>query len=109
MPVFDFNNTPEGSKDPVCTYKVFYSNVSEASAENPILILDNRAAALKHHSSGIFTNPIRKTAFEFKGECGYPSDRRPFRKSVEMAGREPYQCAALRSSAGGRIRRIQDP
>ena len=70
MPVFDFNNTPEGSKDPVCTYKVFYSNVSEASAENPILILDNRAAALKHHSSGIFTNPIRRTAFEFKNEDG---------------------------------------
>ena len=47
MPVFDFNNSPEGSKDPVCTYNVFYSSESEASAEHPILVLDNSAGELK--------------------------------------------------------------
>lgn len=66
MPVFDFSNTPEDSKDPECTYEVFYSSEPEASPEHPILILDNRAGQLKHHSSGMFTNPIRKTAFEFQ-------------------------------------------
>ena len=70
MPVFDFNNSPQDGKDPECTYKVFYSNESETSAEHPILVLDNSAGELKHHSSGMFINPIRRTAFEFKGESG---------------------------------------
>ena len=70
MPVFDFNNSPQDGKDPECTYKVFYSNESEMSAEHPILVLDNSAGELKHHSSGMFINPIRRTAFEFKGESG---------------------------------------
>ena len=26
MPVFDFNYTPEGPKEPECTYEIFYSN-----------------------------------------------------------------------------------
>ncbi|HIY30125.1 MAG TPA: AAA family ATPase, partial [Candidatus Mediterraneibacter avicola] len=43
---------------------------SETSAEHPILVLDNSAGELKHHSSGMFINPIRRTAFEFKGESG---------------------------------------
>ena len=70
MPVFDFNNSPQDGKEPECTYKVFYSNESETSAEHPILVLDNSAGELKHHSSGMFINPIRRTAFEFKGESG---------------------------------------
>ena len=70
MPVFDFNNSPQDGKNPECTYKVFYSNESETSAEHPILVLDNSAGELKHHSSGMFINPIRRTAFEFKGESG---------------------------------------
>ena len=70
MPVFDFNNSPQDGKDPECTYKVFYSNESETSAEHPILVLDNSAGELKHHSSGMFIHPIRRTAFEFKGESG---------------------------------------
>ena len=70
MPVYDFNNSPAGSKEPVCTYTVFYTNEPEASAEHPLLVLDNSAGELKHHSNGVFTNPIRRTAFEFQGENG---------------------------------------
>ncbi len=70
MPVYDFNNSPTGSKEPVCTYTVFYTNESEASAEHPLLVLDNSAGQLKHHSNGVFTNPIRRTAFEFQREDG---------------------------------------
>src|SRR5699024_4907290 len=66
MPVYDFNNSPTGSGEPVCTYTIFYTNESEASAEHPLLVLDNSAGQLKHHSSGVFTNPIRRTAFELK-------------------------------------------
>ena len=70
MPVFDFNNTPEESKAPQCTYTVFYSSHSQAGPDYPVLVLDNRAGQLKHHSNGAFTNPVRKTAFEFKTEEG---------------------------------------
>ena len=70
MPVFDFNNSPEESQAPECTYEIFYSSNPEASADHPMLVLDNREGQLKHHSNGTFTNPIRKTAFEFKGEAG---------------------------------------
>ena len=68
MPVFDFNNSPVDSKEPECTYEVFYSSESETSAAHPILILGNRAGRLKHHSSGVFINPIRRTAFELRTE-----------------------------------------
>ena len=75
MPVFDFNNSPVDSKEPECTYEVFYSSESETSAAHPILILGNRAGRLKHHSSGVFINPIRRTAFEFKdGEENFSED-----------------------------------
>ena len=75
MPVFDFNNSPVDSKEPECTYEIFYSGVSETSAAHPILILGNRAGRLKHHSSGVFINPIRRTAFEFKdGEENFSED-----------------------------------
>ena len=70
MPVFDFKNAPEEAKEPECTYKVFYSSEPEASGEHPILILDNSAGELKHHSRGSFTNPSKQTAFEFKGDKG---------------------------------------
>ena len=82
MPVFDFKNSPEEQKAPECTYEIFYSSNPEASADHPMLVLDNREGQLKHHSNGTFTNPIRKTAFEFKGgdrhgQCGYLEDRCP--------------------------------
>ena len=68
MPVFDFNHSPEPAKEAECTYEIFYSHSGEPSPEQPILVLDNRAGELKHHTNGMFTNPIRRTAFEFKGE-----------------------------------------
>ncbi len=70
MPVFDFTHSPEDPRDPECTYKIFYSSHTESSADHPILVLDNKEGRLKHHSSGVFTNPIRRTAFEFKDQNG---------------------------------------
>lgn len=66
MPVFDFSNSTGEVKDSVCTYTVFRSNEPVPSAEKPILLLDNPGNNLKHHSCGLFTNPIRRTSFEFK-------------------------------------------
>ena len=66
MPVFDFNNTPEEGKISECTYTIFRTNESIANPEHPILVLDNKGKNLKHHSEGLFINPIKRTAFEFK-------------------------------------------
>lgn len=66
MAVFDFNNTPGEENKAICTYETFTSDEPEATADKPIMILDNKAGALKHHLSGMFTNPIKRTTFEIK-------------------------------------------
>ena len=69
MPVFDFNNAPEGEKA-ICTYETFKSNENKPSAEKPIMLLDNSTKQWNHHSLGTFTNPVKKTTFEFDSEDG---------------------------------------
>lgn len=66
MPVFDFSNRTDNNSQPECTYQIFYSDENTASPEMPILILDNSRRKWEHHSCGVFTNPCKKTAFEFK-------------------------------------------
>ncbi len=72
MPVFDFSGASD--KKPgvqsECTYTTFQSNEKETSPEKPIMILDNSSRQWKHHSCGIFTNPIKRTSFEFKEKDG---------------------------------------
>lgn len=72
MPVFDFSGASD--KKPgvqsECTYTTFQSNEKEISPEKPIMILDNSSRQWKHHSCGIFTNPIKRTSFEFKEDDG---------------------------------------
>lgn len=70
MPVFDFNSTPDENKKGEVTYTTFASSESIASKEHPIMFLDNKNRQWKHHSSGVFTNPIKKTSFEFNEEDG---------------------------------------
>ena len=70
MPVFDFSNSPSDKKEAVCTYETFASNESVATEENPILVLDNSSKKWAHHSVGKFTNPIKRTSFEFDEEDG---------------------------------------
>ena len=71
-PVFDFSGASD--KKPgvqsECTYTTFQSNEKETSPEKPIMILDNSSRQWKHHSCGIFTNPIKRTSFEFKEDDG---------------------------------------
>lgn len=70
MPVFDFSNTPKNNDDFVCTYTTFHSNEKNATPDKPILILDNSTRKWKHHSCGTFSNPSKKTTFEFKENDG---------------------------------------
>lgn len=73
MPVFDFSSSPSDKLEPVCTYETFASNESVATEENPILILDNTSKKWSHHSIGKFTNPVKRTSFEFDEENGTTS------------------------------------
>lgn len=70
MPVFDFTNTPDPKIPSQCTYTIFRSNAPEVSPQQPILILDNRIRKWNHHSCGMFTNPVKRTTFEFQEEDG---------------------------------------
>lgn len=71
MPVFDFSDASSEKKAPAeCTYTTFRSNEMTASPEKPILVLDNHKKEWKHHSCGVFTNPSKRTAFEFEEEGG---------------------------------------
>ena len=72
MPVFDFSGASDKKTgvQSECTYTTFQSNEKETSPEKPIMILDNSSRQWKHHSCGIFTNPIKRTSFEFKEDDG---------------------------------------
>ena len=66
MPVFDFSDKPVKNEDTVCTYTAFQSNAKKKTPEEPILVLDNSERQWIHHALGVFTNPAKRTAFEFK-------------------------------------------
>ena len=70
MPVFDFNNSTDNKNLAICTYTVFKSSERVATPEMPIMILDNKSRQWKHHSSGMFTNPVKRSTFEFDEEDG---------------------------------------
>ena len=63
MPVFDFSGSDNKNKN-IVTYETFQSSERTATAEKPIMILENTTRKWAHHSSGKFTNPIKRTAFE---------------------------------------------
>lgn len=69
MPVFDFNGA-DSKQASVCTYAVFASNESSPSAEHPIMVLENGSQSFLHHSCGVFTNPVKRTSFEFDTDNG---------------------------------------
>lgn len=75
MPVFDFSQSPVTNTDPVITYTTFKSNEPSADSTKPILIIDNSFEKWAHHSMGLFTNPIKRTSFEFDSSDGVtPAD-----------------------------------
>ena len=70
MPVFDFNDVSDERNHAECTYTTFRSDAGEATPEQPILLLDNHSRQWKHHSIGVFTNPVKLSSFEFEEEDG---------------------------------------
>lgn len=70
MPVFDFTQSKDTKKETECTYTIFKSDAAEATPQMPMLVLDHSKRVWKHHSCGIFTNPIKRTSFVFEEEDG---------------------------------------
>ena len=70
MPVFDFNDISDERNHAECTYTTFRSDAGEATPEQPIFLLDNHSRQWKHHSIGVFTNPVKRSSFEFEEEDG---------------------------------------
>ena len=73
MPVFDFSDTPVANEHPECTYETFHSTETKASADKPIVVIDNKQKEWAHHALGMFTNPIKRTSFEFEDGDGVTS------------------------------------
>ena len=73
MPVFDFSDTPVANEHPECTYETFHSTETRASADKPIVVIDNKQKEWAHHALGMFTNPIKRTSFEFEDGDGVTS------------------------------------
>ena len=70
MPVFDFSSKPDSKNPSICTFTTFQSNESNPTLENPIMLIDNQQQKWAHHSNGIFTNPVKRTTFEFQTDNG---------------------------------------
>lgn len=70
MPVFDFNDVKDARNHAECTYTTFNSRESMPTPEKPILLLDNQKCQWKHHSCGVFTNPVKRSSFEFEEDGG---------------------------------------
>lgn len=69
MAVFDFNSTEKEKKTAdINAFEIFRSNKRQASADDPILVLDNREQRWAHHSGGMFANPMEANAFDFNVE-----------------------------------------
>ena len=101
MPVFDFNDVSDERNHAECTYTTFRSDAGEATPEQPIFLLDNHSRKWKHHSIGVFTNPVKRSSFEFEEEDGkFSADILEIGcqicKPFTLAWREPHQCASVR-------------
>ena len=63
MPVFDFSSEKKEEVKVEKTYELIYSNHKSADVQHPIMVLEDKAAVLEHHSSGMFLSPTKGTAF----------------------------------------------
>ncbi len=66
MPVFDFNEKEHKNTSVECTYETFVSDKHFADKDNPIIVLENRSGFLKHHTSGLFSSPVKGSFFTFE-------------------------------------------
>lgn len=63
MPVFDFNETNKNTSSEEITYTTFASDKKYSDASNPIILLSDKSGKLKHHTAGMFSNPVKGSFF----------------------------------------------
>lgn len=68
MPVFDFNQEKKEAVKAEKTYELIYTSERFSDVDHPIMILDDEMGKLVHHSSGMFTSPLKGTAFLYDNE-----------------------------------------
>jgi len=73
MPVFDFNAQKQEAVKAEYTYETYKSNSRTADKDNPIIVLDNASGKLVHHSCGMFSSPVKGSAFILESDAGEAS------------------------------------
>ena len=95
---FDFSAVSDSKEPSVCTYTTFSSDAPQATDEYPILLLERGNREFKHHSTGMFTNPVKRTTFEFDDDSGVLS-------ADIIKVDEKYE-TAIETALGGNIQNI---
>ena len=73
MPVFDFANDEKTKKEAIKTYSTFKSDEPVATAQKPILVLEDKKGEMTHHTNGTFVNPVTRSSFEYQSNSGVVS------------------------------------
>lgn len=68
MPVFDFNEQKKEEAAIEYTYQIFKSERRTADKEHPIIVLSNKSGKMLHHTSGMFSSPMKGSSFQIDGE-----------------------------------------
>lgn len=63
MAVFDFNAKTAEETKVEYTYDIFRSELSYSDKDHPIIILSNKSGKLVHHTSGMFSSPVKGSSF----------------------------------------------
>ena len=63
MPVFDFTEKDNNNSLATTTYVTFTSDRNFADANNPIILVKNNSGLFKHHTSGMFSSPVKGSYF----------------------------------------------
>ncbi|MCQ2082745.1 MAG: AAA family ATPase [Lachnospiraceae bacterium] len=74
MPVFDFNDKKIEEAKAEYTYETFKSDLDMADKDHPIIILSNKSGKLVHHTSGMFSSPVKGSTFILENDESVEED-----------------------------------
>ena len=74
MPVFDFNDKKIEEAKAEYTYETFKSDLDMADKDHPIIVLSNKSGKLVHHTSGMFSSPVKGSTFILENDESVEED-----------------------------------
>ena len=74
MPVFDFNEKKKEEIKTEYTYETFKSDLDTADKDHPIIVLSNKSKKLVHHTSGMFSSPVKGSSFILESDESIEED-----------------------------------